>query len=831
MRVPVHRARAARAVAVLCVLVCCLLLVSASAQALKVHTFAGSFGSEGSGSGQFKEPGGVAVNDTTHDVYVLDRGNDRVEEFNATGSTVLGEFNGSAAPSGVLTNMVEIAIDNSTDALVDPSAGDVYVAGEAQFAGESRNVIYKFSEGGAYLGQLTAGANGVVLHQVTGMAVDPAGTLWVLEGEVVNLSASAMGWKTNAFLSLSCFGSTELAVDAEDNLYTDNNVYEGEDIEKVKFSGEVLINKIDVEPTTGIALDPVSGELYVENVETVAAFSSSSGTPLERFGAGHLTSGSGIAVDASSGTVYVADSAADDVAVFDSIVLPEAITGTATDLTETAGDATLNGTINPGGEALTSCQFEYGTEASYGATTPCVPTPGAGSNTEAVHANVSGLQPGTLYHFRLNAGNANGTRPGADETFIAPAAPKVDGESLTDDAATSATFSAQINPGGLDTTYRFEYGPSASYGMSAPVSGGDAGSGLGDVSVSVRPQNLQPHTTYHYRVVASNTLASEVAGADQTFTTQSAGEELALLDGRQWELVSPAIKDGAGFEPIGGEGAAIQAAESGSAMTYIASAPTEANPAGNITRVQVLSVRGAAGWSSRDVSPPQSEPPGVRGEGQEFRFFSSDLSLGVLEPIGASENLLSSEAGGRTAYLYDTSHSAYQPLVTTSNTAPGSELKGAYEHSPRFVAGSPDLSHVILSSPEALTSPRTESGLYEWTQGRLQLVNLLPESEGGEPASNASLGDESHNTRHAISDDGSRIVWRGDESQRVAHLYLRDVSKGETLRLDTVQDGPEGGTSNPDLPVGQQRRVASVLHRLPAIDGPCLAGRGRSLRV
>ena len=33
---------------------------------------------------------GVAVNDTTHDVYVVDSGNNRVEEFNATGTTFVG---------------------------------------------------------------------------------------------------------------------------------------------------------------------------------------------------------------------------------------------------------------------------------------------------------------------------------------------------------------------------------------------------------------------------------------------------------------------------------------------------------------------------------------------------------------------------------------------------------------------------------------------------------------------------------------------------------------------------------------------------------------------
>ena len=35
------------------------------------------------------------MNDGTQDVYVVDRGNNRVEEFNSTGTSVIDEFNGS----------------------------------------------------------------------------------------------------------------------------------------------------------------------------------------------------------------------------------------------------------------------------------------------------------------------------------------------------------------------------------------------------------------------------------------------------------------------------------------------------------------------------------------------------------------------------------------------------------------------------------------------------------------------------------------------------------------------------------------------------------------
>src|ERR1700677_2072438 len=78
------------------------LLVASSAQALEVHRLQGSFGSAGAAPGEFERPAWMAVNDSTNaiaepaagDVYVVDRNNNRVERFSATG-TYLGQFNGS----------------------------------------------------------------------------------------------------------------------------------------------------------------------------------------------------------------------------------------------------------------------------------------------------------------------------------------------------------------------------------------------------------------------------------------------------------------------------------------------------------------------------------------------------------------------------------------------------------------------------------------------------------------------------------------------------------------------------------------------------------------
>jgi hypothetical protein len=75
------------------------------------------------------------------------------------------------------------------------------------------------------------------------------------------------------------------------------------------------------------------------------------------------------------------------------------------------------GSINPEGASVLSCAFEYGPRTSYGQSAPCSQAPGAGKTPVAVSAQITGLAPGTLYHYRLLAANSDGTSYGSDETF------------------------------------------------------------------------------------------------------------------------------------------------------------------------------------------------------------------------------------------------------------------------------------------------------------------------------------------------------------------------------------------------------------------------------
>jgi hypothetical protein len=99
---------------------------------------------------------------------------------------------------------------------------------------------------------------------------------------------------------------------------------------------------------------------------------------------------------------------------------PTATTGDATSLTSSS--AHLGGTVNPGLATVNDCHFEYGTTTAYGSSVPCAASPGSGGDPVRVSAAVTGLSPGTTYHFRLVATNALGSTHGADASFATPAA-------------------------------------------------------------------------------------------------------------------------------------------------------------------------------------------------------------------------------------------------------------------------------------------------------------------------------------------------------------------------------------------------------------------------
>ena len=95
---------------------------------------------------------------------------------------------------------------------------------------------------------------------------------------------------------------------------------------------------------------------------------------------------------------------------------PATTTNAATEIGQTT--TKLSGWVNPNGSP-TNYYFQYGKTTSYGNTIPAPPGGYLGNGTSSLYAwnIVSGLEPGTTYHYRIVATNSSGTSYGTDQAF------------------------------------------------------------------------------------------------------------------------------------------------------------------------------------------------------------------------------------------------------------------------------------------------------------------------------------------------------------------------------------------------------------------------------
>lgn len=545
-------------------------LALAGADANAAYVFGSSIGGPCTGSsgkcepGQLQEPTGVAVNEDTGDIYVVDRATKSVKEFSPAGAQ-LGEFNGAEA-GHALVSPEDVAVDNS-ESSQDPSDHDVYVSDPAQ------DLVEKFSASGEYLGQLSE-AEGAPFGELHDVAVDAAGHLWIYQQSKVHgghqeideySDGQPNAYLSNRFKPVGHGGSPGFAVDSEGNMYLNGSGPRV--VMKTDREGSELITELDDETSTGVAVNPAN-DVFVDNIDekegdldTIAEFSPG-GSLVERFGAGHLSEGGSLAVDAAENTVYVADTGAHTIATFVGPQTPlRVISGEASGL-QNDGGATLEGSVNPKGTPVTSCEFEYATSeeyspalATYGHSVPCSSPhavseadPLTGSAPIPVSATISGvpLRPGKLtVHYRLKAGDPT-VGYGSDKTYLtAPfTAPVVGGLPAANVSQFAATLDATVETDQAPVDYRFEYGTTTAYGSVAPIPNGYAPTAPGVLSLSQTVSGLQAGTTYHYRIVASGALGTNVAGPDETFTTLAVPVPTVLSGGSSEVGVSSATLAG-----------------------------------------------------------------------------------------------------------------------------------------------------------------------------------------------------------------------------------------------------------------------------------------------
>lgn len=767
------------------------------------------------------DPDGVAV-DSAGDVYVLDNGHSRVEKFKPReelGGGVVMEFSLMVGGEVNMTKTAEFE-EPGNPHHITKAEENLCVANETckeRYAEVGNGADGEFS----YLGEEDGNT----------IAVGPGDDLYVGDQGRVQVFKPSGEWKENISLpgELSGGQPDALAVDSSGDMFVSESAVEG--VRELEPDGTEKAARFDAGSfsVTALALDP-AGDLYVSDANGgfhVLKYDAS-GKELDSFGAGTVEDKNhGLAFSPINGELYASKSDEFRNEKFERIskaaILvftpppPGPLVESESVTPEPDSVATLEAKVNPEGHETTyhveyvdQAQYEAGGFAGASATTPA--TLAAGFASDAVSPRLSGLTAGETYHWRVVASNEcevgkTCTATGEAQRFEETPPATIEGPWATDVAAESATLAVQVaQPQHLATEYRLEYGTDTSYGQ--VLARGTLGETEGSVLVNRHLQGLLAATTYHYRVVASN-AAGTVYGADHTFTTQIAAGGPTLADGRVWELVSPANKHGARIEDA--EGAYdIQAAADGSGIAYVANEPLTEHVEGRPWSFQeVVSQRGPAGWSSEEVAVPATLLPETSATllGHQSTLppalFSVDLSSAIIFP-GAMTPPLSSEASERTLYLRNNNicssapHACYTPLVDPSN-ARGAVFGNGNDRTMSFMGATPDLSHIVFEDPVAFTPEahnyplRCEvcqrfENLYEWHDGKLELVNVFGSGAGrvSSPEGEHAFigGPEEHETvAHAVSTSGNRIVWSYKPQESETIFEVRDMVEERTVQI------------------------------------------------
>jgi hypothetical protein len=464
------------------------------------------------------------------------------------------------------------------------------------------------------------------------------------------------------------------------------------------------------------------------------------------------------------------------------------------------GSAHLSGHINPNAPAGNPPAYDVSWH--FQCTPECPGVEGniaADAQSHLVEGTATGLLPGTTYQAMLVAENAAGpvsSQP-AESFTTDTVAPTVGGESASEVVRGGATLNAQINPGGAETTYHFDYLPKAAFESDGGFASSQTqstpesqplGGAPGNVHVFVRIEGLPAHVAYMFRAVATNAVDTGV-GTGAEFTSQLGSPPLEtdcpnqslrtgvgarLPDCRAYEQVSPANKRGNGVDVLANY---AQAAPDGSAMTYYSTSGTGI-PAGGGAHQDVLNYlasRGEDGWGSQRLLPPEA-----LGTDGALRGLTADTRYAVMEAFNGPEGGL---------YLYDTTNEA----VTTIVPPRPSESNTDY-----YLAGSSaDDSLIYFESRLKLTDNALEgvSNFYVWNResNEISLAGVLPGAAEAPPANGAFAGaynwmNENPNqggTRgglyvgalHAISTDGDRAYFTSREQ---GQLYLRKGLRGSS---------------------------------------------------
>jgi hypothetical protein len=743
--------------------------------------------------GQLNHPQGVALNQANGHVYVSERDNRRISEFDADGNFVRAWgwdviASGEPNDTGAGFEICEVASECKQGAAganggefnegfepigypVTDSSNNVWVPD----SGNGR--VQEFSSSGAFIaaygydvdalgggalekctstasGACQAGVHGALPGQFANfaprqLALDSSGNVYVIDDGNDRVQKFDPGFTTatdfgTAALSAFSAQAPSLVTSSQGGTRLDFAV-----TNDVTGGGERQI--VELDPTDGSVKDTsLGGAGIVTRLGGLGA--DGAGKLYATVETGFTTGATGKRARAPREVLVLGDT-------------PPPAPGLTLEpvTTKTDTTATFEATVDPNG-GLVSCKFQYSTDQLNWTD---VPAPGcdslASTGVQALSQGAINLIPNTHYFLRLQASRpllANSTVASSTGSFDTDSVPPVVSDvSAVEVADTSARMLGTIDPRNSATTYVFEYGTTPALGSStAPLA---IGAGATPITVSQVVGGLSKDTTYYYRLLATNGFGSTPSGQKTLHTraipfppanpgscsneaVRTEQSSTYLPDCRAFEMVSPPDKNQGG---VSGSDVEIRGAFSrdGQAAAFCTSALSGDPPSQqSYLCAPYLSRRGAGGWSTVNPLPP-------------YCVYSP-------ESHSFSEAYLAPQSFDRIAFIIpEASSCATSPLVSGAplpsinlyrgdlgTGSPNFDLLGVSPsalsaHVPSLIidGGSADLSHVVFHTFENQTADSPAPGhffkLYDWEEdghgacvtpgGCISLVSKDPSGE------------------------------------------------------------------------------------------------------
>lgn len=342
-------------------------------------------GTAGCGGAVRTQSGTLNVNDST------------IRDNTAAASTDDVDGGGIAVYGGTLNLQRSTVSGNSVDAGENGAGGGIYLSGTASITNSTISGNQVGSAGGGAI-RMDTGSLTVLSSTITGNDATGGSGVWGGGGLLI----------TGGTVTIR------------------NSIVSG-NVERPGTTSNCVANGGTITPLTGnVENGTTCGFGAAKNplLSGLGSFGGPTSTFIPQLGGDALNAVSdcsGVAVDQRG--VSRPQNGACDAGAFE-LRQPTATTAPASGIGAAA--ATLNGTVsNPEAMAMVT-DFQYGTTTSYGSTTsPQGNVAASGSLSPAV--GITGLQPGTTYHFRIVASGPMGTVYGADQTFTTASASAPDG--------------------------------------------------------------------------------------------------------------------------------------------------------------------------------------------------------------------------------------------------------------------------------------------------------------------------------------------------------------------------------------------------------------------